>query len=59
MKTKSELFISAFNKQNKRREMLSPASFPTGKTALPEATASPPERKKKHRMAWGEQRQGK
>lgn len=31
MKTKSALFISAFNKQNKLRELLSDARLPTKK----------------------------
>lgn len=34
MKTNSALFISAFNKQNKLREMLSPARLPTKRKKL-------------------------
>jgi uncharacterized membrane protein YfbV (UPF0208 family) len=59
MKTKSALFISTFNKQNKLREMLSPASLLTKRPDYQKLPQVHKKKKKKHRMAWGEQRQEK
>lgn len=48
MKTKSALFISTFNKQNKLREMLSPASLLTKR---PDYQKLPQVHKKKKKKA--------
>lgn len=59
MKTKSALFISAFNKQNKLRELLSDARLPTKKKkGSSEATISLQERSTERLGVSREQRQG-
>lgn len=56
MKTKSALFISILNKQNKLRELFFPARLSTDLN-YQKASESLPEGNVEHLVVWGEQRQ--